>query len=1176
MEPGNDKHRLLIKNLPDAFACHQVVKNSEGKPVDYIFLEVNQAFKEMTGLPRDKIIGKKVQEVHPGIETLNFDWIGTYDQLALTGESIRFEQYLEIAGSWYDITAYSDEPGYFVTVFRDITESKKTEQTLRESESRYRNLVENINEVIYILDENANITYVSPSVELISGYTPSELAQMRFTDFVHPDDLEGRIEQFFKVMSGVNEVSEYRFITKDGRTAWVKTAARPVVKEGRVAGVQGVLTDITERKQAELALVEKEKQQELLLDNTETQVWYLNDVETYGSANQAHADFLGVKKETLQNKSLYELMANREEADTCIAGNQEVFTNKQKVCSEEWVLNGKGELRLLSISKMPKLDHNGNVEYVVCSAEDITERKEVEEELLEERAFRDILLGIAVGFINVPLAEFDSAINDMLRKTGEFTNVDRTYLFLHDHLRRVTTNTHEWCRAGITPEIDNLQDTPFDFFSDMLKTWEKGEIVHIPSVTRMPEEHAMRSIFLEQGIQSLVLIPLMQNQVNIGFVGFDAVNKCKSFSDQEIALLRVLAEIISNAFGRKEGEEELARAKKQTDHFFNQSLHGFFFCMLDEPIAWNDEDADKNKLLEYTLDHQRMTRVNQAMLDQYGAKEEDFIGITVRELFQHDLDHAREIWRGLFDRGNWHIETFEKRMDGTPVIIDGDYICLYDDQGRITGHFGVQADITEQKAAAEALKASEQKYREILSAMEEGYYEVDLAGNFVFFNESLCRLLGYSGDELMGESYKRIYKNHEEVFNTYNRVYQTGRPEIASDWPVITRDGREIYGEVSISLRRNERGKPIGFRGVARDITQRKEAEERIRYLSFHDQLTGLYNRHFMEEEMNRLDTARQLPLSLIMADLNGLKLINDTYGHEVGDKFLKDCAAIIKDICRKEDIIARWGGDEFVILLPQTREEEAWSLCHRIGKACDNTCVEDVPLSMALGAAAKSDMEKDMKATLKEAEDNMYKQKLADIRSHKSNILKALLKTLEEKSYETEVHTQGMRKVAKNIGKKMNLTDTELSRLDLLITLHDIGKINIPEEILTKEGPLTATEWEVIKEHPEIGFRITRATEEFAHVAEDILAHHEHWDGSGYPRGLKGENIPLLARITAIADAFEVMSRGRPYNGALQLDEIKDEFKRYAGTQFDPQLVEVLLSILETDKNIFLRLSIE
>ncbi len=344
----------------------------------------------------------------------------------------------------------------------------------------------------------------------------------------------------------------------------------------------------------------------------------------------------------------------------------------------------------------------------------------------------------------------------------------------------------------------------------------------------------------------------------------------------------------------------------------------------------------------------------------------------------------------------------------------------------------------------------------------------------------------------------------------------------------------------------------------------RNIAEERIHHLSFHDSLTNLYNRSYLEQEMKRLETPRQLPISLIMADLNGLKLINDTYGHEKGDGVLIKAALVLKDSCRQEDIVARWGGDEFVILLPQTSLEDALLMCRRIKVQSQNSYTEELPLSMALGAAVKTTETETLTDTLREAEDNMYKHKLTESRSTKNTLLQALLKTLAEKSFETEAHTRRMQQVAQMIGERLNLTDTELARLKLLITLHDIGKINIAEEILTKEGSLTEEEWEAIRRHPEIGFRIARATEEFAHVAEDIYAHHERWDGFGYPRGLKGDDIPLLARITAIADAYEVMSYGRPYKEKMIRKEIQAELARCSGHQFDPELIKVFLPLLE------------
>ncbi|NMD42391.1 MAG: diguanylate cyclase [Firmicutes bacterium] len=350
------------------------------------------------------------------------------------------------------------------------------------------------------------------------------------------------------------------------------------------------------------------------------------------------------------------------------------------------------------------------------------------------------------------------------------------------------------------------------------------------------------------------------------------------------------------------------------------------------------------------------------------------------------------------------------------------------------------------------------------------------------------------------------------------------------------------------------------FADIAWTIAEFKQSEEKIRYISFHDILTGLYNRAFIEEEMHRLDTDRQLPISIIVADLNGLKLVNDTYGHSVGDQMLRIVADILKKSCRKDDIIARWGGDEFLVLLPRTSGDKVQTIFKRIRKKCRDAYIGDVPVSLALGCAVKDHPAISLSDTIKKAEDYMYKRKLADSKSTKSAVLNALLKTLGAKSYETEEHSCRMQMMALEFGEKLGLPDSELDRLSLLITLHDIGKISISEEILTRAGPLTEDEWKIIKKHPETGFRIARSTGEFAHIAEDILSHHERWDGRGYPRGLKGEQIPFLARITSIVDAFEVMTRGRPYKDKLSVKEAIEELSRCSGTQFDPELARLFI----------------
>ncbi|MGM0500516.1 MAG: HD domain-containing phosphohydrolase [Bacillota bacterium] len=338
--------------------------------------------------------------------------------------------------------------------------------------------------------------------------------------------------------------------------------------------------------------------------------------------------------------------------------------------------------------------------------------------------------------------------------------------------------------------------------------------------------------------------------------------------------------------------------------------------------------------------------------------------------------------------------------------------------------------------------------------------------------------------------------------------------------------------------------------------------EKRIIKLNYHDSLTGLYNRRFFEKELDRLDTKRQLPLSIIMADINGLKIINDSLGHKKGDQLLIKSAETLKKVLREEDILARQGGDEFAILLPQTGKKEAEKIIKRIKIISRKTNTDDLTVSMALGTATKTDANHDKYDILKKADNNMYQNKLSESKSTKSKIVKSLLNTLEVKSNETKEHALRMTKLSFDFGEKLGLSNSELNRLSLLSTLHDIGKTTIAEEILKKPGKLTKEEWEIIKRHPERGYRIANSSEEFALIAEEIYTHHEKWDGSGYPRQLAGKDIPYLARIISIIDAFDVMTNGRPYKKALSREESLAEIKRCAGQQFDPELAVLFIEM--------------
>ncbi len=348
------------------------------------------------------------------------------------------------------------------------------------------------------------------------------------------------------------------------------------------------------------------------------------------------------------------------------------------------------------------------------------------------------------------------------------------------------------------------------------------------------------------------------------------------------------------------------------------------------------------------------------------------------------------------------------------------------------------------------------------------------------------------------------------------------------------------------------------------NIKKRKKMEDQLKYISYHDAVTGLYNRNYFEKELQRLNSDRHLPLSIIMGDTNNLKLLNDAFGHSKGDQLLLQIAGILKNCCRQEDIIARWGGDEFAVLLPRTGRKDAVAICSKIKESCAQEKADPIRPSIALGTAVKNNQEEDIQRVIKTAEDNMYKNKLIESKSTSYISISSLKKILREKTHETKEHSRRMQKLAIRIGNRLGLDSSEKKKLILSAGLHDIGKIAVLGEILNKPGPLTASEWEIMNSHSEIGYRIAGALPELRCLADYILAHHENWDGSGYPQGLKGEEIPLIARIISIIDAYDVMVHGRPYKSAINHWQAMEEIIKAAGRQFDPYLVEVFLQILQ------------
>jgi len=339
---------------------------------------------------------------------------------------------------------------------------------------------------------------------------------------------------------------------------------------------------------------------------------------------------------------------------------------------------------------------------------------------------------------------------------------------------------------------------------------------------------------------------------------------------------------------------------------------------------------------------------------------------------------------------------------------------------------------------------------------------------------------------------------------------------------------------------------------------KRKQDETRLLYLSFRDAITGLYNRRYFEEEMLRMDKRRKGSVGLIILDVDGLKLVNDIFGHDSGDIQLANVAKLLTGCFRGRDVIARIGGDEYAILLHDADIDTVTAACERVQKSIlIENLKNDPPLSLSIGFAIGDDPKILMRELFKQADNNMYREKLNRGQSARSALVQTMMKLLEERDFITEGHADRMQNIVVNLGEKCGLAGEKMDNLRLFAQFHDVGKVGILNNILLKPGMLTTQEMKEMRCHSEIGHRIARSSSDLLPIADLILKHHEWWNGKGYPLGLVGEDIPIECRILAIADAYDAMTSDRPYRKAMNRANAIAELKHCAGTQFDPNLVD-------------------
>lgn len=618
--------------------------------------------------------------------------------------------------------------------------------------------------------------------------------------------------------------------------------------------------------------------------------------------------------------------------------------------------------------------------------------------------------------------------------------------------------------------------------------------------------------------------------------------------------------------------------KKKTYAVINKYLSGdsFYKDLFEElPIGYaflkitNDKDLNP---CDYEF-----IEVNSILEKRTGLKRENIIGKRLLDAF-HNLDESE------FEKLNYYckkaVTEGKQQFELYYRAINKWYrINLYSPKKNYIMMYFIC--ITNEKNQLLEIENSHKRMANIIEGTNVGTWEIDLMTGEHFYNNRWAEILGYTLEELTpinNETWKKLVHpdDLEMQLERDEKLYTKELDFYDEEYRMLHKDGSVIWiqdrGKV-ISWTKD--GKPHIISGTQTDITKRKNLEldkkkkqEEILFLSYCDQLTGLFNRRYFEDKLKEIDSADNLPITLVMADVNGLKLVNDSFGHNLGDELLKKAAEVLKNGCRNSDIISRLGGDEFVAILTKTNEQQAEQIIKRINCIASKEKVGAIDISISFGYETKYCMDENINDIFKNAEDYMYRHKLYESSSIRNKTIDLIMNTLYEKSKREMLHSKRVSELCEALALRMEFDIYKVNQIKIAGLMHDIGKMGIDENILNKPLKLNDEETKEIKRHPEIGYRILSSSNEFSEIADYVLKHHERWDGNGYPGGFKAAEISIQSRIIAVADAFDAMTSDRPYRKGLSIMDALEELKRCSGKQFDPDIAEIFVNMIIEQQN--------
>lgn len=848
------------------------------------------------------------------------------------------------------------------------------------------------------------------------------------------------------------------------------------------------------------------------------------------NANQAAAEFYGYSMAELLQMTI--LQINTLSAEAINHEMERAILEKRNYFEFEHIRKD-GEIRFVEVYSSPVNNVEGNP-LLFSIVHDITDKKMAEQEADQNRMLAFYLLGLLVAILLLAVY----VVNRIKKKERNSKN----------RYRALFENMHEG--FALHEIILDDRGSPINYrFLDANVAFERITGLQVDSIIGRTVLDVLPQTE-KSWIETYGSVAL--HGQNLTFSNYSAELDKYFTVNVYCPAPNQFATVFTDITFEKDAQEKIEKERKMLESILEDALSGYWDWNLvtnqeylspsfKGMFGYSDEELQNSPESWQKLIYQEDLP---SVLDQFDSHVESRGAVPFYNEVRYHHKNGRTVWVICSGR--------VVEWDGTkPLRMVGCHI-------NITGIKELESLLREERSL----------FKTTLHSIGDGVISTDVNGTVDIMNGVAENLTGWSEAEAKGRPF-------EEVFNIINEF--TRRPaenpvekalkedkiiELENHTLLIQKSGNEIPIEDSAAPIRDEKARSKGVVVVFRDCTEKKEKQEKIEFLSYHDQLTGLYNRHFFEAELKRLDTDRNLPFTIAMIDVNGLKLTNDAFGHEAGDQLLQRVAQVLKQECRSDDIISRVGGDEFVVLLPKTSHREAELIMKRIYQSVDQQHIDNVVVSVSIGWETKEMPEQDIKEVFSKAEDFMYRKKITESQSMRNHTIKVIMQTLHESNSREKIHSERVSKLSRKIGEAMELDSEVLKELEISGLMHDIGKIAINNSILDKPGKLTKDEYDEIKKHPEVSYHILKSADVYTRLAEHVLSHHEKWDGTGYPRGLAGSEIPLAARIISVADAYEAMTAARPYREVFTPEQALEELKQCSGTQFDPEIVRVLEGI--------------